>query len=456
MKEIKVGLFTVLALACLAYMATMVSADNAMFGRFVTYKALVSDAEGLFKKSLVRVAGIEGGFIEDIQLSGDRALVTFKIQKRLKITSDSKIKIKSIGFLGDRYIDIFLGDPALDRLPKDSLISVDEGGGLDKVTESAGNSLKNLEGIMNKMKEAIENDETDNALRDIVKDMRMTMGALAKITAGNQMAIGKIVKNLEVATSGMGQQFDPRNPNSIISKMGELTEIIANFKDVSASAKEIMAAINAGEGTVGKFLKDKDTEEQITDTISNVNKLVNRINSIEADLSIYSGYNTDNGSYSEFGMDLYPTPERFYRLGVTVSDFGPQSKTETQTKTISGGVTTVVDKEEIDKNALKINAQIGRNFHNFGIRAGLIETTGGAGIDYNIKPLGMKVSADVFDFGGANGANLRVSSDVRLWNVVYGKASLEDSLNDSRSLTVSGGLKFSDEDLASFIGLFAR
>ncbi len=456
MKEIKVGLFTVLALACLAYMTMRVTADNAMFGKFVRYKTLVNDAEGLFKKSLIRVAGIEAGYVEDIQLADDKALVTFVIQKRLKVTPDSIIKVKSVGFLGDRYIDLYLGNPNLERLPKNSIIKVDEGGGLDKVTESAGNSLESLQEIMEKMKEAIQNDQTDNALRDIVKDMRTTMQALAKMTAGNQQAISSIVKNLDVATRGMGQQFDTNNPNSVLNKISELSDVIANFKEASNSIKEIMAHINAGQGTVGKFLKDEETENQITDTIANVNKLVNRINSIEADLSIYSGYNNDHGSYTEFGMDLYPTPERFYRIGVAVSDFGPESKTETRTKTTVAGTTTVVDKEEIDQNSLLVNAQIGRNFHNFGVRAGLIETTGGAGVDYHLKKLGTKLSADIFDFGNSNGANLRISSDVRVWNVVYGRATLEDTLNDSRSFTGSVGLRFSDEDLASFLGLFAR
>jgi len=437
-------------------MVTMVTAKNAFFGSSMTYKAVVNDAEGLFAKSLVRVAGIEGGFIESIELVGDKALIKFKIQKRLKVTNDSKVKIKSIGFLGDRYIDLFLGDPNQDRLPDGAELAVDEGGGLDQVTASAGASMKDLEGIIGKMKEAIENDQTDNAMRDIVLDLRKTVNAVAAITNDNQQAITNVMRNLDTMTKGMSRQFDPRNPNSIINKMDELTVVIDNFKDASESAKQIMASINSGQGVVGKFLTDKETEEQVTDTISNVNKLVSRINSVESDIEMYSGYNTEHGSKTELNVDLYPTPERFYKLGVVMSDFGPRTSTKKRTTSVTNGVTTVVDEEEEDIDALKFNAQIGRVFQNWGVRGGLIESTGGVGVDLYVNKVGLKMSADVYDFGNDDGANLRFTGDMRLWNILYGRATLENTLNDSRSVTVGGGLKVSDEDLASIFGFLAR
>ncbi len=456
MKAFKVGLFSILALVCCAYMVTMVTAKNAFFGSSMTYNAIVNDAEGLFEKSLVRVAGIEGGYIESIQLAGDKALIKFKIQKRLKVTGDSRIKIKSIGFLGDRYIDLFLGDPNQERLVDNSEIIVDEGGGLDQVTASAGASMKDLEGIIGKMKEAIENEETDNAMKDIVLDLRRTVNAVAAITNDNQQAITNVMKNLDQMTRGMSTQFNPNNPNSIISKMAELSVVIDNFKDASNSAKEIMASINSGQGVVGKFLTDKETEEQVSDTISNVNKLVSRINSVQSDIEMYSGYNTEHGSKTELGVDLYPTPERFYKLGVVMSDFGPTTSKKKRTSSTTGGVTTVVDEEEQDIDALKFNAQIGRVFQNWGVRGGLIESTGGAGVDLYINKANTKLSADIYDFGSSDGANLRFTGDVRLWNVLYGRATLENTLSKSRSVTVGGGLKISDEDLASIFGFLAR
>ena len=97
---------------------------------------------------------------------------------------------------------------------------------------------------------------------------------------------------------------------------------------------------------------------------------------------------------------------------------------------------------------------LGRKIQNWVFRGGVIESTGGVGVDYLRSDWGSKFSMEVFDYSESKGANLRLSSETQMWNVIYGKATFDDIFNDERSATVSAGLKFNDEDLKGLLGFF--
>ena len=98
---------------------------------------------------------------------------------------------------------------------------------------------------------------------------------------------------------------------------------------------------------------------------------------------------------------------------------------------------------------------MGRQVHNWVFRGGLIETTGGIGVDYQLRDWGSKFSLDVFDYRDDIGPNIRFSTEQQLYNVLYGRIRVEDMLEkDTRSATISLGLKFTDEDLRALLGFF--
>ncbi|MCB9091701.1 MAG: MCE family protein [Halobacteriovoraceae bacterium] len=457
MNELKVGLFTLIAGACFVYMTLRITAKNAGFGSFYEYKVEVQDASGIFENSVVRVAGIEAGFIETIELSKDKALITFQVKSELKVTENSVLSIKTVGFLGEKYLDLALGPPGPDRLEEGTLIKVQENVGIEGLAQNASEVLVDVKDISTKLREAISNERSDNMVKEILNEVLDAVSSVKRMAKTNEESINHIVGNLEDISDKVAFELDDTNKNSLLGSIKEIRPIMENLKQATGDLKEIIADVKAGKGTVGKLLRDDQVVEQVNETLTNVNKLVRRINNIEADISLYSGVNTNDGPSTELGVDLYPAPERFYRLGVVLNDFGPEISKSTRTTTsIDGGADTIEKKEEVDENALKFNLQIGRIYQRFGFRAGLIETSGGIGIDYFLNDWGLKFTSEIFDFGNDDGANLRLMTDVRIWNVVYGRLSFEDVLNETRSVTVSAGLRFTDEDLASLIGLVAQ
>jgi hypothetical protein len=65
---------------------------------------------------------------------------------------------------------------------------------------------------------------------------------------------------------------------------------------------------------------------------------------------------------------------------------------------------------------------------------------------------------EVFDYQKDAGPNLRLMTEVKIWNVLFARVAGEDlvSKDGSQSATFSLGLRFNDQDLAALIGIFAR
>ncbi len=244
--------------------------------------------------------------------------------------------------------------------------------------------------------------------------------------------------------------------------MADLTKIgpILDKTDKAVTdLKDIISDVKDGKGTVGKLLRDDAVVDQVSQTLSSVNRLVNRINNIEADIGLSTGANTRLGSDTRFDLDIYPAPERFFRIGVVTNDYGPEIEEEEETcTTVDGGSETCTDKRIINKSGFKFNLQIGRRIQRLGIRAGIIESTGGVGIDYFFPDWGIRTGMEVFDYQKDAGPNLRLITEVKVWNVLFARVAGEDLISEdgNASATISLGLRFNDQDLAALIGLVAR
>ena len=445
-------------MASVVVMSLKITQNQSGFGKHVQYQTVLTDASGIFEKTPIKVAGINAGKIKKIQLTGNKALITFEILEDIKITPSAKLKIKSVGLLGDKFIDMDLGDQSGDRLPKDSILITEDGEGIDGIAKDASAVLKDVKEITSSIKEALKDDQGRNVIKDIVANMNEVTSSLKRITTSNEDKITKIVDDIEALSSQLAHETDRYQKDSFMADLAKIGPILDKVDDTVEDLKLIVADVKEGKGTVGKLLRDDAVVDQVSQTLSSVNRLVNRINNIEADIGLSTGANTLTGSDTRFDLDIYPAPERFFRLGVVTNQFGPQNETEIDTYTTENGTETKKTVREVNKSDIKFNFQIGRRIQRWALRAGLIESTGGVGMDYFIPDFGIRTGIEMFDYQKDAGPNLRFYSEVKIWNVLFTRIAGEDliSKDGKQSATISLGLRFTDQDLAALIGIFAR
>lgn len=459
MSELKVGLLTLMALASVVFMSVKITSNQPGFGDYVTYKTILDDASGIMEKSNIKVAGINAGKITKIELAGNKALVTFEMKEDIKITKNSRLQIKSVGFLGDKFLDVDLGTADPQRLPEDSYLPSEAAGGFDQLGKNAGDMIKEIKEVAILIKESLREKDGSNRLEKITGNIREITEDVKNLIKRNDGKIDEVIENVRVMTAQLQFETDRLQKGSLMNDLKKVGPILDNVDKAVLDLKEIIADVKDGKGTVGKLLRDDAVVDQVSQTLSSVNRLVNRINNIEADIGMSTGANTRLGGDTRFDMDIYPAPERFFRLGVVTNDFGPALEDEKKScTTTDGNPESCTETRRINKSQFKFNLQIGRRIQRFGVRAGLIESTGGVGLDYFFPDWGIRTGVEVFDYQKDAGPNLRTIAEVKIWNVFFGRVAGEDliSKDGKQSATISLGLRFNDQDLAALIGLLAR
>lgn len=451
-----------MALASIVVVSLKITADKATFGDFVEYGTIINDATGIYENSSIKVAGIVAGRIKEITLSGSQALVKFEVLEKIKVTENSRLRIKSVGFLGDKFIDIYLGDPNAPRLKEGSLVLAEAGAGFEQIGKDASEILKDVKVIAAVIKDSLYTDDKRNAIKEIIGQINEfshnandISKSLKRMIEGNEGKLNNTIDNLNRLTAQLAYETDRYQEGSLMQDLDEVGPILDKVNKSVSDLHTIMADVKAGKGTVGKLLRDEEVIDRVNETLAGVNRIVGRVNQFKTDIRMYNGSNNKDGSKTELDIDLIPSPERFFRFGVVLGDGTSISRETTTTTSTNGGAEDVERREEVDENVWRYNVQIGRNFNRFGFRVGLIESTGGIGMDYMLPEYGLTNTLEAYDSREDIGMNVRYTMQLRVWNILHAKIMADDLARDSEfhTYTFSAGLVFSDEDLAALIGL---
>ncbi|WP_148612992.1 MCE family protein [Nocardioides rubriscoriae] len=197
---IKLGVFTVVSLLVTGLLAVIMG--NIGFGDSRTYRAEFVEASSLEKGDDVRVAGVSVGEVTAVEHYGDdnaNALVTFRVEADVPLTTASLARVKFLNLVGDRYLALEEGvDKGASRLGDNGLITMDH-------TEPA----LDLTALFNGFKplfQALRPEDVNELSMNIVQVLQGEGGTVASLLANtasltNTLAdrdqlIGEVVDNL--------------------------------------------------------------------------------------------------------------------------------------------------------------------------------------------------------------------------------------------------------------------
>ena len=107
-KETVVGLFMLVGLVCVAYMAVKLGNVSIFGDDTYTLFANFSKVTGLRTGNPVDMLGLEVGRVSGLTIDQEkqRAVVAMKIRKGIKVYDDAIAAIKTEGLIGDKYVSI--------------------------------------------------------------------------------------------------------------------------------------------------------------------------------------------------------------------------------------------------------------------------------------------------------------------------------------------------------------
>jgi phospholipid/cholesterol/gamma-HCH transport system substrate-binding protein len=109
--EYPVGLFVLLGLGAIAWLAVKVGAGTLLGGPTYIIEARFTNAGGLNPGSSVMLAGVTVGRVEALRMDPTdySAVATLRVMDGLKLPTDTMASIKTTGLIGDKYVALAPG-----------------------------------------------------------------------------------------------------------------------------------------------------------------------------------------------------------------------------------------------------------------------------------------------------------------------------------------------------------
>ena len=461
--------------------------------------AVFDDVTGLSWKSRVQVAGIQVGEVTEIELSGERARVTIRIKNDIPLRANACLtKRFPSALLPDALLEASVGSapaPLLRDLTADQRVitCVREAANVAKLMESlskiagdiqvvSADLAKTVGGTQGSVREIIENlthvtrsvdrllDENSDRVAGILENTEALTGELRAVAAQDSGRYQSIARNVDEASQRLnrilasvedivGPGQTPELKESVQGARQALQKLNKTLDDVQS----VTSKVAAGQGVAGKLLVDEQLGEKVGLAAENVTDYVNRMSAWQLFVNIRSEYLVNyGGTRAYFGVTLMPKPDKYYILELMTDPRGYNTvitDTATTTNQATGTSVTTTTTRSINEQRLALTAMFGKRWGDLIGRVGLIESSGGVGVDYLLFQERLKLSANIY---GWTRPTVDAFPRTKLWfdwrfiPNVYLTGGVENLLNtynsgSGREYFVGAGVYFNDQDLRALL-----
>lgn len=450
--ELKVGFFVVVIIGLIAMLSMQASEDPGYLGHSQSVRFRMDDASGLITRSAVKMAGIDVGVIKKISLDNGKALLELSIRPDIEFHTTARVDVKPNGILGDKYVEVSPGNPSDPRLAEGGEITiVNNRASMDAILKEIGKITDSVGEVAQSLKAAVnDGGEKTGPLGRIIHNIEKLTKDLAELSEGNKEKINDIVENVHGITETLDGVLNDQGDEGFKAAWKRVSSSVAKIDRSMSNVEEITAKVNNGQGTIGRLVNDDETVESLNTAIAGVNSFVGGATKIQASIDFHSEYLKEQGlAKTTIGVRIQPGLDRYYELGVVDDPKGVVEKIDNTTiqnpgpnQAVNSSTTTYSY-----HNKLKFNALFAKNFYDFTIKAGLMESTGGLGFDYNFFKRSLRISADVFSFGDSP-PHARAYARYFFYRGVYAIGGGDDLLNKGTYSTFIGaGIDLTNDDL---------
>jgi phospholipid/cholesterol/gamma-HCH transport system substrate-binding protein len=131
--EMVVGVFVLVGMACLGYLAIKLGKLELVSGNVYEVDAQFNSASGLKPGSTIEIAGVEVGRVRGIVLNDDRAMVKLAVNNTVKLYTDTIASIKTRGIIGEKFLALSPGGGGDPLKPGDTIRDTESGLDLEEL-----------------------------------------------------------------------------------------------------------------------------------------------------------------------------------------------------------------------------------------------------------------------------------------------------------------------------------
>jgi phospholipid/cholesterol/gamma-HCH transport system substrate-binding protein len=258
---IRIGIFVVLGVAAVVVGVFLIGKEEGLFRQSFRVSSYFTTIEGLRTGASVRLSGVDVGIVDRIAISpNNKVRIELKLRTTVKgfIKKDSYAMIEQEGLVGSKYVSLSVGSASAEDVADGDVLLSREPFRLSVILEDAQGMIAN----------------TRRATDEFAK-------ILASVNAGRG-TLGKLITDEDVYTSmkrataqadsslrRTAEEFAniPKFISGVSENLFQVTKtidkVITDVDSVVVSARDILAKVNHGQGTLGGLI----VQRQIYDSL---------------------------------------------------------------------------------------------------------------------------------------------------------------------------------------------
>ena len=261
--ETKLGFFVAITVcAAVLIIETLGSAD--LFSRGKHVSALFDTVQDLKVGDRVKMAGVEIGRVEKIEIAGEKVSVAMKLKLDANVKTDSKAIIKFTGLMGPNFVAVSFGAPGSPTADDGAVLQTEEQPDLSAIMaklDSAAGGIQNLT-------KSFTGDKIDNLLGPLTDFIKQNSAPITATIAN----VKNVSSQIAAGQGTIGKMiYDDALYNTALST-------VSNLQDTATSIQTVVSNVSAGQGTIGKLLTDETLYHATTSSMTNLNSILIKVN----------------------------------------------------------------------------------------------------------------------------------------------------------------------------------
>jgi len=278
----RVGTLVLAAVVVLAIAVFLIGRENDLFSRKDRYFVDFPTVSGIKPGNPVEIDGVGVGAIDRVILprKPERKFIRvwLRVDRRYveRVRADSRAHIRTLGLLGDKYIELNSGTPAYPVIPEEGRILAAPATNVDALIASGTDVMDNVSTISVQLKNILGRiDRGQGLIGELTSDSDSGRQMKASIfeTLDN---VNRVAAKVEHGDGPLARLLNDR------ALADRLASSIAGLDSVVASAK-------SGQGLIPGLLNDPATRQSYDQTIASLQKVAADLQKVAGDLETGNG-----------------------------------------------------------------------------------------------------------------------------------------------------------------------
>lgn len=282
--EVIVGAAIVLAIAIGMY-GYIFLREIPVRQRGLEITSIFENVTGLENGDGVTVSGVKVGHVKQMRLEVGRVAVRIWLDGEVPLPRDSRAAIRSIGMIGEKYIDLKPGTAKESLQEGDTIVGAyisdlaDAGGSLADLMSQATSLLAKL----NTALDTAMHRNSPQALAISLDNIQRLTNRLDKSFEKNARHLDNTMASLDTLSSNL-ESFWRRRETAIDSaaqnfsaSAARLPKVVAQLDSVLTVTRKLLAEVENQQGTVGKMLYDDEMYRKANQAVDDLQVLLNDV-----------------------------------------------------------------------------------------------------------------------------------------------------------------------------------